>query len=430
MNLILHVQVADEVVGTCYDVLVLQQGQRVLRCVGVLGQFPVRVVVGGALRGLPESAEVLAHLAVVVDRTRGVDAQGCADGTAGVGIAVVLVHVLSRDVEGQVFVQERGGQVQREVGAAHLRGLDDTVRHVVAGSQSVGHVLGSTAQRDVVIGGDGRAENLVLPVGVGCAQGRGVQSVDARHQCAVGGAVQCIVLLLYGRHRDVAVVRHLGYGTALTLLGGDDDDTVRGAATVDGRCRGVLQHGEGLDVVGVDVGQDVAHARGRVAVDGQSVDDEQRVVRCIQRRTAADADLCTGAGRTAAGDDVHTGNLTHQHVGGIVRDALRHVVGVHGRHASGQVALLGVAVTDDYDVLQCLRIFHHRDNHVGGCGQFLGDETHVGKHQRRALGNAQLKVTVEIGNHGCASAFYGNFRANQRLAQIVLHQTFHLHLRH
>ena len=44
------------------------------------------------------------------------------------------------------------------------------------------------------------------------------------------------------------------FGSAdLTGLGGDDDDTVTAAHTVDGRCGSVLEDGDGLDVGGVEL---------------------------------------------------------------------------------------------------------------------------------------------------------------------------------
>ena len=131
-------------------------------------------------------------------------------------------------------------------------------------------------------GADGCAEDLVLPVGVGIAKLRGVKALNAVHKVPVFRSVQCIILLGDSRDGHVAVVGYARCAALLTLLGGDDDHTVRSAATVDGCSRGILQHGEGLDVVRVDHSQDVRHTCGGVAVDGQTVDDIERVVGGVQ----------------------------------------------------------------------------------------------------------------------------------------------------
>ena len=62
-------------------------------------------------------------------------------------------------------------------------------------------------------------------------------------------------------HEDGEVGR--GCDTCLALLatlGGDEDDTIGAADTEDGRRRGILQHGDALDLVRVDVVEAALHA--------------------------------------------------------------------------------------------------------------------------------------------------------------------------
>ena len=54
---------------------------------------------------------------------------------------------------------------------------------------------------------------------------------------------------------------------AIGFLCGDDDDAVGGTCAVDGRGSGILQHGDLVDIIRVDVAQSAA--------DGQSVDDDE-----------------------------------------------------------------------------------------------------------------------------------------------------------
>ena len=51
-----------------------------------------------------------------------------------------------------------------------------------------------------------------------------------------------------GAQRDLHLV-------ALGLLGGDDDDAIGSQGAIDRRSSGILEHGDGLDVIGIDVGQ-------------------------------------------------------------------------------------------------------------------------------------------------------------------------------
>ena len=74
------------------------------------------------------------------------------------------------------------------------------------------------------------------------------------------------------------------------LLGGDNDNTVGSAGTVDGGGRCILEDGEALDVLRVDGGQRVTHAGNAVIGNGQAVDDIQRVVGCVQGCSATDTD--------------------------------------------------------------------------------------------------------------------------------------------
>ena len=106
-----------------------------------------------------------------------------------------------------------------------------------------------------------------------------------------------------------------GRVVARTLLGSDDDDAVRSARTVDRGSRSILQHRERLDIARVDRRERIGHARDGVVRDGQTVDDDQRVVGRFERRAAADT---YGRGRTrgtVARGNYHTGALAAQQVG-------------------------------------------------------------------------------------------------------------------
>ena len=117
---------------------------------------------------------------------------------------------------------------------------------------------------------------------------------------------------------------------ALTLLGGDEHDTVGGAATVDGCGRGVFQHLDALDVLGVDTCQTalgglhgvatcattavgVADVLGSVVHDN-TIDHIQRFLVTVEGRGTADAHVDESTQLRVAAVDIHTGGVTLQQV--------------------------------------------------------------------------------------------------------------------
>ena len=214
---------------------------------------------------------------------------------------------------------------------------------------------------------EGCAENLILPVGVCIAQLGNVQALDTSHQTLVLCRIQHVILLGNGRNGDVAIVGQMrNRGSLFALLGGDDDHTVRCARTINSCSRGVLQNGERLNVVRVDHSHHVTHTCCCTIGDGQSVDNQQRVIAGIQRSTTTNTNLGSGTWRTTAGDNVNTGNLTNKHIRGVVGDTLTHVVWLHGCDRTSQVVLLSAAITNDNHVLQNVLVFLQGDHQLAG----------------------------------------------------------------
>ena len=89
-----------------------------------------------------------------------------------------------------------------------------------------------------------------------------------------------------------------------SALGGDEDDSEGGACTVDGRCRGVFNDGDGFYVVGVDEFQ---------VADGAV--DEHQGAGAVDGGDAAHVDGGRAAGHAGRGGDVQSRHGTLQHVG-------------------------------------------------------------------------------------------------------------------
>ena len=130
--------------------------------------------------------------------------------------------------------------------------------------------------------------DLVLPVGVGFAQGcqslflAGIAFINLGNKVAVLVSVHDLNALFLLAPGHTTVVGNARTLSAAAFLGGDDDDTVRTTATIDGGCRGVLEDVEALDVLGVDDGQTIGETFHTLVVHGHTVDHDQRVVAGVQ----------------------------------------------------------------------------------------------------------------------------------------------------
>ena len=89
-----------------------------------------------------------------------------------------------------------------------------------------------------------------------------------------------------------------------TFLRGDEDHAVRRAGTVDARRRGILEERNGFDVVGIQPGHFADYA----------VDQHDRVVRLVDRRSAADQEFGVCARCRIGRGDPHAGDASLQGV--------------------------------------------------------------------------------------------------------------------
>ena len=233
-------------------------------------------------------------------------------------------------------------------------------------SNAVREVLHAARKRQIVVGTEAHAVDLILPVGILCAQQRNLIGRSIR--------VDRVAELVARHDRDRSdprrngVVRaeaHAKLVGALSPLRGDQDHAVGGARSVDRRGRRILEHGDVLDVVGVDQAERVARAGDASVVNRHTVDDDERIVARVERGAAADPDAAPRAGHAAAVGDLHPGDLARHELLGRRDVPGQKIIGINRRHRSRQVAGLGRAVADhDRLVEQEGLLFHlHVDDH-------------------------------------------------------------------
>ena len=236
VKFVIHLDVSDERLRFGAVVLHLQQGDGVSWGQRVVGQQPGGVVERlSVVRPLEEASEILLiGLARVAHRVGGIHLRGRTYG-AYVGEATFGIHSFEVTVHLEHAAQKRRREVQRGRVTVEARGFEDTVLVRVAHGHAERHRPEASEDAHVVIRREGRAIDLLLPVGVGRTEGLigvALLAVLAADACAIGVGVHHVERVLDVTHRHVAVVRHAeACLTALygALLGGDNDDTVRGA---------------------------------------------------------------------------------------------------------------------------------------------------------------------------------------------------------
>ena len=381
VDLVVKLQVADAAHRTADVVVVVQGGHR------ACGRHRVGRAV--SVVPVPESTVGIVH------RLGRVEPDGSAHGAA-VGPEGLLVDALHVHVDGQMVVQELRREAEVGVDALVVAQLGGRLVQVVAEAHAE-RELAAAVHAEVVVRGDTDTVDLILPVGVGRAEQEGIFGMILVHRLAELVAAHHVeggdVLL----GADAAVVGHLDRAAA-AFLRGDDDDAVGSAGAVDGGRGGVLQHGEALDVVGVDRGERIAHAGTAFTGHGHAVDDDERVVVGGKGCGAADADRGAVTGLSGSGHDMQTGDLAHE---GLARRGDRAAVDfvvLDGDDGARHIAFLHGAVADDHDLVEELVVLKEGDmgGHFG-CLEGLrdiADAAHFDDGIRRR--NPEGEIAVQI----------------------------------
>ena len=180
----------------------------------------------------------------------------------------------------------------------------------------------------------------------------------------------------------------------LTLLGGDEHDTVRGAGAVDGGGSRILQDVDGLDVVRVE-GVDVTA--------GHAVDHVQRLGIADGAQTA-DVHLVAAARLAGILGDRDTRALALQGGEGGGGVEFREIVTLHLDRGSGEEFLLLDTVTDDHRLVQLVQVgiqddVHGRTAVDSDLPAHIAEEIHG---EDAVRGSLERERTIQVGGgpHG------------------------------
>ena len=309
-------------------------------------------------------------------------------GERRVGAAVLLTHartlVHRHEAHGTQVDLRRLGQVDVDVGAEIIGVVADAlvvfaVVHALVGRRFLRHAQAGEIAGDVAAAlctdilrvlERGGVEDHVLPVDVGVEVGIQPVADDVHLRVVVDRAhargYGCFVRhfgILRGTH-VAGQAAQLGDGVVraegdfelllFSALGGHEHHAVRTAAAVDGRCGGVLEHREALDVGRVDLAQ----------VAFQSVDQHQGAAVGAERADAAHPEFGDVPPRlTARLDGNHARDAAAERVDDIRRGQFE-VFGVDHRHGARHADFALRTHTDDDDLFH-LVAFPEGDLDVG-----------------------------------------------------------------
>ena len=313
--------------------------------------------------------------------------------------------------------------------------LDDALDVAIPeGGIPVGR-LGAGAHRQVVLlvgshPGDGIHPVGPRPVGERIGEGisrpQGIVRIVVRHLVAEQGelgGIHRIQPARKARDAGLQVQGDPGLGDLRTPLpGGHDDDAVGTLCPVDGRGRGVLQDGDGLDIGGIDVAE-VLHG-----VD-DPVHDDERLVGGRDGARPPDADGGRRRRVARGRHDVGAGHAALQRLvdGGYGRIGdIRHLDMGHG---ACQVGLAGLAVADDHHFVEDGLV--RPEGHVDGAlrphldlglriAQALEGKDGFGGRHREGV------VSFRIGQRTDPGIADGDRHARERIAVLVRHLSAHL----
>ena len=354
------------------------------------------------------------------------------DETAGRLVRDVLVHVFGVEIDLDVVVEkvETDFGVERVLRVVVFRG--DAAGCYVAVGEVGSQVFGAAVDRDRVVGRPARTEELLGVIG----------SLRREFVAPTVLAVRPVCVLEFGqRERGVngRVARYVHRQTPCHgRFGRDHDGAVGGYRTVEGGGRRAFQQGDRGDVVGVDRRHGVAAVAlgAPVAVDligrdvhhqGDAVDDDQRLVRAVDRLVTAEEYFRRSARARRVRGNLQTGGLALQRVDHIDRLDVGHVIAADRFGSIGECFRLTFDTHGShYDCVQLVGGRRHQDVQcrLTCVGHLVGVVSYVGYLQYVAgLQPFQTEFAVHV---GCRSArrVLHNHRCSEKRPGVVFDQAF------
>ena len=337
---------------------------------------------------------------------------------------------------------------------------DALLAGVVAGNV-VARTLGAAADGDVILLAHALAGNLVQPVDpkaiIPSTELSVRQELIFRSSLEAGvvGPVLVHVVNITGSLEGLEAVAqegllvgdHLGHaapvgqahagvhahdrGLGGTLLGGDDDHTVRSTGTVDGGGGSILQHVDGLDVGGVD--------RVDRTVGQHTIDNEQRLVHALGGGTHASAGrdgvlttdrhrsgvVTGGAGGRSIAQTCHLAGQGSEGVRVRQRSHVGVIAIVHAGDGTGNIALAGGTITNHDYIIEEQVVLSKLDVNrlLAGDSDFLSGVADAGEDQGGIVRHIECVDTIQIGHRAGRRTLDEHIDTDERFARSVRNLT-------
>ena len=231
---------------------------------------------------------------------------------------------------------------------------------------------------------------------------------------------------LIGQGADHGLVLYRDGGLPLIgLTGGNKDNPVRAAGTVDCRCRGILQYFYGGYVGGIDLGE------GAGVSHRETVHHHKRCIGTVDGGITPDSDSCGGTGVLRGVDHLQTrGTALKQavHRGGVdVGD------GVHldRCHRTGEVALLHGTVADYDDIVQNLCRRLHIHGYLASVSRHCCLDKLISEEFKIQCGSGRCReyeAAIEVCDSAVHCPRHGNADSYHRRAVHVVNRARSLHI--
>ena len=370
-------------------------------------------------------------------------------------VGVVLVRRIVHEGVGETEVSVLAALLDRHVvllgdtGAEHVApriGGDGAVWTVTGrGVNLAAVILGA----EIVVGVLGSIGLLAVAVLTRVLQETVVRGIDILLEAEVPESIRVTGTegRLVGRHvshlvgLDGRVEVHMDTGILLTLLHGDEHDTVRTFGTVQGGGGGALQDGEVLDILHVDVGQTVgvdtlvAPVVGVVGIavtHRHAVHDDERLAGTRDGGDTADVDGDSTRGAARSGGHADTGSLAVE--GGTQgrRHGVVQRLGIDGAHGvTDPLLILADTEGGDDGAFQQFGVLVEDDIQVATIpGDDLRGIADAGELDLVShLGVGECVGTVHVGNRAVVGSLHKHGSADNTVTGGILHSSLDGRLR-
>ena len=277
----------------------------------------------------------------------------------------------------------------------------------------------------------------------------GEQTTETALVVVVGSTVSTVSVLVLNlgptislREREVVAIGYLTLTISVrTLLGGDDDCTVRSIRTVKCSSCSTLQDGHRLDIIGVKVittrrevhityRNNVRYCEAVLRIERRvihryTIDNVQRLVATRQRGHTTKYYLSRSTGHTRSRGNSHTCYTTLQRRYEVGTTRLDDVLSLHvlNRRTNGTSYTLHTELSGYNNVLNLVNILCESNGHTLSRFNLLRLITDVRNHEGCAFGYCQLERTTDTGCGSVVRTLLLNGRADNTFAGFVHNST-------